>query len=651
MLLISLVAAVPANAAVRLFHDTFDAQYRSPFGAVPAGSKVTLRLRVTGAKPKSVSLHVGRAFHAMRRSGTLWSDVLTTPSTPSIVSYDFRVRIGRKTLWYGDNGSADVLMGGTGTTSSTEGVPFAITAYAPSFTTPSWMHGAVVYEIFADRFRNGDPSNDYCRAGSTTGCPTFYGSIPARIHATWNEQVDENVAPTFNRDFFGGDLQGIQHELPYLKNLGVDAIWTTPIFQARSNHRYDTDDYTKVDPALGGNAAFASLAAAMEANGIHWILDGVFNHASSDSLYFDRYHRYASVGACESTSSPWRDWFQFTTQHRPCDSSDYNSFGGFDSLPAFNHDNQQVKDFFFKAPDGIAERWLAAGADGWRLDAAQDPGHAWWREFRVAVKAAYPDAPLIGEDTGGPADATEFLLGDELDGVMNYRFRSDAQGFVGSNDQNASPLSPKQLDHALAAMRQEYPLQASEVSLNLIDSHDTQRALSTFVLPGDDGLTQAKQRLRLAALLQFTYVGAPMILYGDEAAINAPGSDPFNRAPYPWTDANGDPSLYGPPDQSMIAFFTQLARIRHEQPALRTGSFTTLGTTSNVYAFLRSGGAAKPVIVALNKSASAATTQIPVKGPTATTWTDALSGQSVSVSGGKLGVTVPPRGGLILVGG
>ena len=317
MLLISLVAAVPANAAVRLFHDTFDAHFRTPFGAVPAGSKVTLRLRVTGAKPKSVSLHVGRAFHAMRRSGTLWSSVLTTPPKPSIVNYDFRVRIGRKTLWYGDNGSADVLMGGTGTTSTTEGVPFAITAYAPSFTTPSWMHGAVVYEIFADRFRNRDPSNDYCRAGSTTGCPTFYGSIPARIHVTWNEQVDENVAPNFNRDFFGGDLQGIQHELPYLKNLGVDAIWTTPIFQARSNHRYDTDDYTKVDPALGGNAAFASLAAAMKANGIHWILDGVFNHASSDSLYFDRYHRYASVGACESTSSPWRDWFQFTTQHTP----------------------------------------------------------------------------------------------------------------------------------------------------------------------------------------------------------------------------------------------------------------------------------------------------------------------------------------------
>src|SRR5438270_903454 len=152
------------------------------------------------------------SFAGRFQTDTSWSYVLTTPSTPSIVNYDFRVRIGRKTLWYGDNGSADVLMGGTGTTSSTEEIPFTITAYAPSFTTPSWAQGAVVYEIFVDRFRNGDPSNDYCRAGSTTGCPTFYGSIPARIHATWNEQVDENVAPPFNRDFFGGDLQGIQHE-------------------------------------------------------------------------------------------------------------------------------------------------------------------------------------------------------------------------------------------------------------------------------------------------------------------------------------------------------------------------------------------------------------------------------------------------------
>src|SRR5438128_3216924 len=435
-IVVALMAAAPANAAIRLYHNTFDTHYRSPFGAVPAGAKVTLRLRVTGGKPTSVTLHVvagsTKANYRMHRSGAVWSYTVTTPSKPLILNYDFRVRSGRKSLWHGDDGSDDTLMGGTGTTSGQEGTPFAITVYAPDFTTPSWAQGAVVYEIFAERFRNGDPSNDYCRAGSTTGCPTFYGDTPAHVHATWNEMVeDPNASGAFNRDFFGGDLEGIRQELPYLKSLGVDAIWTTPNFMARSNHRYDTDSYTKVDPSLGGDSAFASLASAMKADGMHWILDGVFNHASSDSLYFDRYHRYATQGACESTSSPWRSWFQFGSDHTPCNGNDYKQWAGVESLPVFAHDNPQVKDFFFKAPDGIAERWLAAGASGWRLDAADQIDHSWWREFRSAVKASYPDAPLIAEDTGGPADATDFLLGNEFDGVMNYRFRQDAQGFVG----------------------------------------------------------------------------------------------------------------------------------------------------------------------------------------------------------------------------
>jgi cyclomaltodextrinase / maltogenic alpha-amylase / neopullulanase len=635
-IVVALITATPANAAVRLFHDTFNAQYRSPFGAVPAGSKVTLRLRVTGAMPSSVSLHVGKTFHAMRRNGTLWTSVLSTPATPQVVNYDFRVRVGRKTLWYGDNGSADVLMGGTGVTSSLEGVPFRITAYAPLFTTPSWAQGAVVYEVFVDRFRNGDQSNDFCRAGSTTGCPTFYGDTPAVLHPTWNEQVDPPTPP--NRDFFGGDLEGIQQELPYIKNLGVDAIWTTPIFTARSNHRYDTDNYTQVDPSLGGDSAFASLASAMNTDGIHWILDGVFNHASSDSLYFDRYHRYPTDGACESTSSPWRSWFQFSNDHVPCNGNDYVQWNGIESLPVFAHDNQAVKDFFFKAPNGIAERWLAAGASGWRLDAADQIDHSWWREFRTAVKAAFPDAPLIGEDTGGPADATDFLLGNELDGVMNYRFRDDVNAFVTGG-------SAAQLAHALNAIAQEYPTQALAVSFDLIDSHDTQRALATY--GGDNA--EAKQKLELAALLQYTWIGAPMTLYGDEVGINAPGNDPFNRAPYPWPDASGDASLYGPPDLGVLDFYTRLGRIHAQLPALRQGGFTSLFAHANVYAFLRSGAAAKPVIVVLNNSAAIASARIPVKGVTASSWTDALTGKALA-GGATINVTVPPRGGLILVG-
>jgi cyclomaltodextrinase len=425
---------------------------------------------------------------------------------------------------------------------------------------------------------------------------TRAGSI---LHSTWNEPVeDARATGFFNRDFFGGDLQGVTEELDYLKSLGVDAIWLTPIFTARSNHRYDTDDYMQVDPYLGGDAAYDALKAAARAKGIRLILDGVFNHTSSDSRYFDKYHRYPDVvGACESASSPYRDWYSITG-----DCADYAKFAGLDTLPQLNHSNPAVLDFVAS----VARHW---SPDGWRLDAAQEIDHRWWRSFRRAVSG-----PLIGEVTAGPVDATPYLLGDELDGVMNYRFRQAALGF-------AQRLTPAQLDHSLKAILADYPRAASAVSFNLVDSHDTSRV--GFVTP--DGQ-------RLVTLLQFTSFGAPMVYYGDEAGIIAPDkngfADPYNRAPYPW----------GSEDQQLLEYYRKLGAIRHALPALRTGSLKTLSTKGNVYAFERVAPPDKPVIVVLNKGSSAATVSVP-----GTNLQDQLTGA-------RFTGTVPPRGGMILVG-
>jgi glycosidase len=598
--------ALAPGAKATLFHDSFSPAYRSPGGAVPTGSTVRLRLRVTGERAKAVALRleVGdpatdtatQRFLKLKRAGTFWSVNYRTPSQPAIVSYAFRVSTAHGVRWYGDdNSSADTTKGGTGRTTRQRGDNFQLTVYDRNFTTPAWLQGATVYEIFADRFRNGDPSNDPCRLGP---CPVFYGNIPAILHPTWNEPVEDSRATGFfNRDFFGGDLQGVTQELDYIKSLGVDAIWLTPIFKARSNHRYDTDDYMQVDPYLGGDAAYAQLLAAAHAKGIKIILDGVFNHTSSDSRYFDKYHRYPDVvGACESPSSPYRDWYTITG-----DCSDYSKFGGFDTLPQLNHSNPAVLDFLV----GVAKHWAP---DGWRLDAAQEIDHRWWRSFRQAVPG-----PLVGEDTAGPANATPYLLGNELDGVMNYRFRQAALGF-------AQKLTPAQLDHSLKAILADYPRAASAVSFNLVDSHDTSRV--GFVTP--DGQ-------RLVALLQYTSFGAPMLYYGDEVGIDAPDkngfNDPYNRAPFPWDNE----------DAGLLDYYRKLGTLRHSLPALRTGSLVTLSTKGSVYVFERVAPPDKPVIVALNKGTSPASVKVPGTG-----LVDQLTGMPFTG-------TVPARGGVILI--
>ena len=665
-----LATALAGTAEGAFLHDSFSTTYRSPAGAVPTGTNVRLRLRATGERVRAVGLRVEVADPVtetatlrtlrMRRAGAFWTVSYRAPARPSLVAYSFRITTARGVRWYGDDDSgSDVRKGGSGRTTRTRADSFQLTVYDRAFTTPAWLQGATVYEIFGDRFRNGDPSNDYCRAGSTSGCPVFYGNIQATLHPAWNEPVEDSRATgVFNRDFFGGDLHGVTEKLDYLKSLGVDAIWLTPIFKARSNHRYDTEDYLQVDPALGGDAAFAALSAGAKARGIRLILDGVFNHTSSDSRYFDRYHRYAdAVGACESRSSPFRTWYEITGGDEPC--TNYAAFANLDSLPKLNHETAPVRDFIYGGVDSVVRHWTSRGADGWRLDAAQEVPAKWWRDFRTTVKAYAPDAPLIAEDTAGPVDASPYLVGTQFDGVMNYRFRQAAIGFARTTaftDASGSirPLTGTQLAHSLQAMLADYPRAAAAVSFNLVDSHDTNRV--RFVLNENADFEISRARQQLAALLQFTAFGAPMIYYGDETGFYVEGKsgfgDPYNRATFPWPDTTSNPSATGGADPRMGDFYARLGAIRHALPALRAGSLTTLFANANIYSFARVAAPDKPVLVALNKAAQPATVDVPVRGlyPNGATLSDQRSSFRTTVSGGRVRLRLFPRDGLILVG-
>lgn len=700
----------PAADKAGFYHNTFDPFYRDQEGAVPENASVTLRFRTLHSSGIwSVTV---RAYLFDTGSGTTtgpvdtpmpfdqnitvngieydaWKTTITMPSTPTIYYYKFKINRDQTNGFYSDDYLDDndnVHKDGTGI--ATDGEPFnsfQVTVYDLNFQTPAWLQNANVYHILPDRFRNGDQTNDYCRQGATTGCPVYYGNQQAFTYNLWNTQICDprnsgsSCYNQFSNQFYGGDLKGVQDELDYIQSLGMDTIYMNPIFSARSYHRYDTDNYLHIDPALGGDAAFASLSTELNRRGMQVILDGVFNHASSDGMYFDRYNRLGgtppNIGACLSLSSMWRPWFNFTDNNVPCTSADYVGWFGLDSLPTWNHNVDAVKDFFYRAPGNVTQYWFNQGASGWRFDVADDGNfpHAWWVDYRSHAKTYNANGPLIGEIW---PNASQWLAGDQMDAVMNYRFRKNITGFVrnaewhddNNNGTNDIPgLTPSQFDNAIRAVRDDYPPQATAAMLNLLDSHDVNRALFVMTESGDTGLTQAKQRLELAALFQFTYLGAPMVYYGDEVGINSPSlassgngplGDPYTRPPYPWTDQPGDPTVYGPPDTSVESYYTSLAHLRKQYPVLRDGSFVTLltgdtqesSTAPNTYAFARvlNGIVA---VVAMNNSTNSNSATIPIDGLAAdgTQFQDAISGATYTVNSGNIAVNLAALTGVLLL--
>ena len=381
----------------------------------------------------------------------------------------------------------------------------------------------------------------------------------------------------------GGDLKGVDQRLAYLQSLGVNAIYFNPIFDAGSNHSYDTQDYTKVDPYFGTPEGLRHPRQAAKALGIRVILDGVFNHMSSDSPLFDRYHHYATVGACESADSPYRSWFVFTDTAPgggPCVSSTgvansarYEAWFGFDSIPVLQKSQAAVQAYFLTTSDSITKQWLKAGASGWRMDVSGDASfpNGYWESFRSVVKTQDPDALTVSETWQKDSTLLRMIRGDRLDTTMNYRIRDAVLGFLapGTFDpkgfaDSGSAIEPSAFLDRMASQREDYADAAYYSLMNLLDSHDTERLLWTLT-PGAEtpaareqdaaNVAAGKQRVRLASLIQFTVPGAPTVYYGDEVGITG-DDDPDDRRTYPWAD------LGGSPDTALFAHYQALASLR-----------------------------------------------------------------------------------------
>jgi glycosidase/chitodextrinase len=698
-----------------LGHDSRDPLYRNPGGAVEAGTPVTLRLRAASGDLTAARVRIWDDRNDAQQivsmtlaadDGTYeWWQATVTPSQPTIYWYRFIALDGSARAFYEDD---EALTGGWGQTyGSSPDRSWQLSVHDPAFESPEWVKNAVIYQIFPDRFRDGDPTNNPEPGQFFYGeTPTVYRSFGEDWHTPiCDPRAGGPCANVYSQNFYGGDLAGILEKLDYLEDLGITALYLNPIFSSPSNHKYDTTDFTQIDPAFGDLELFEGLSSAAADRGMRLILDGVFNHSSSDSIYFDRYGRYDSVGACESHQSPYRDWYYFNSvpagtgacvgNDGTAAAANYESWFGFQSLPKINATNEAVRDYFYQGGvNAVGPYWLS-WADGWRLDVAgdvdpgltNDPSNDYWEGFRSAVRSANPETYIVGEEWGL---ATAWTLGGEWDATMNYQLSSALLSFYRDtpfvdNDHNVSssagvlnPISPAQLAERILNLEERYPEEAFLAMMNLLGSHDTNRPLFMLDHNANQNLRSiyedpnydwgdAIARLRGVALLQSTLPGAPTVYYGDEVGLVAPptydGStwqdDPYNRIPYPWLDESGTPfytHLQSPTGQAeLLDHYTLLLNTRNSHPALRTGSLDILLTDNDTATFaygrkLANHGDAAVVVV--NRSGSAQSVELDVAGylPVGAQFDDVLNGGSHTVvSDGQLSLNVPANGGALLV--
>ncbi len=666
-----------------LAHDSRDDLYRTPYGAVPAGTVVTLRLRAAAGDLTEASVRIydtraqGQVIIPMAvvaRDTTggehgydYWQVQIPTIRLPTVLYYRFIVRDGTATSYVEDDAALD---GGPGQVLQTSAdQSWQIDTYEPDFTTPAWAAGATVYQVFPDRYANGNPANDPSasavpgsgadryRFGDVYGNPILakaWDQLPEGYCRAYKGAATPCTEQPLGRDFFGGDLAGLTRHIGDLSSLGITVIYLNPIFAAPSNHRYDTSDYLQIDPDLGTLDDFNALVTAAHAAGIKVVLDGVFNHTSSDSPYFDRSHHYPEVGACESADSPWATWY--TLQPGPpakCyNGQTYVDWFGFDTLAVLSADPAVFA--YFNGPNGVVRHWLAAGIDGWRLDVMNELGTDFMRGLRNAVKAENPNALVLGEEWN---DSSPWLLGDQADGVMNYRFRRAVIGLINGDtadpDGSIAGLTPSAFAATMEGVREDYPAPAWNALLNLVDSHDTARILWTLT-PGQDNraakeaaaaVEQGKAKLRQVAALQLTWPGMASIYYGDEVGLTG-HDDPDDRRPYPW----------GSEDQALRAYYQQLAGLRRDHEALRTGDlkFLLADDSANVLAFGRRT-AGEAAVTVLNLSDQQREISIDVSGwlPNGTQLAqlDPQNIGKVMVEAGHLSIVLPPRGAQVLLTG
>lgn len=574
--------------------------YRNPTGAVQAHTNIHFKLLVPREfRCSAARLMVGEEFTKQVKTLGLfwcgmngedheWWECDFTPEQSGLYFYRFGIDTWRGTLGitsrFGGESGIDEF-------GAPEGECWQLTVFESQYQIPDWLSGGIMYQIFPDRFY---------RSGTTK-----YNVPQDRyLHQRWGSQPEwrpNHQGEITNSDYFGGDLEGIIQKLDYLQSLGITCIYLNPIFEAHSNHRYDTADYTKVDPLLGTKEDFKRLCKEANKRGMHIMLDGVFNHTGSDSIYFNRKGRYQTLGAYQSQESPYYDWYQFYQWPEQ-----YACWWNFETLPNVNETNETYN-AYINGTDGVIQTWLKAGADGWRLDVADELPDLFLDDITKAAKQVKPTSMILGEvweDASNKmayGQRRRYLLGKQLDSVMNYPFREAIIGFL-------TGKNPAEMMELIMTVLEHYPPSAIHLLMNHIGTHDTERILTVLggePLNGRDREWQSKTKLsqeqrskglallKLASLMQYTLPGIPCVYYGDEAGMEG-YRDPFNRVCFPW----------GHEDAELVNWYRSLGKIRHSCEVLKQGTLEPYYADDDCFVYVRSDEAVgQKLLVAVNRTA------------------------------------------------
>ena len=575
---------------MRILFNSKDLAFKDPFGTLVPGQTCTLRIHIPAPVQTTAvecllesvdgtSVTASLSLELTKGAYQQWSGSFSLAKT-GLYFYYFRIITKTGTFRLFKQGDD---------TNMEAGDRWQLSCVPADFTVPEWAKGATIYQIFPDRFhKSGD-------------CDLSGKLEPYTVHENWYEEVDWRPTPdgkVLNNDFFGGNFKGITEKLPYLASLGVTILYLNPISKSFSSHRYDTGDYKTPDPMLGTEADFRALCDAAHSLAMKVILDGVYSHTGSDSLYFNKNGTFPGVGAYQSESSPYSSWYQFYNWP-----DSYRAWWDFDTLPTVNKMAPAFVEYIITGEDSVVAHWLKAGCDGFRLDVADELPPEFLSLLKKRIREIRPDALLLGEvwedasNKEAYGEYRRYFVDGQLDSVMNYPFRTAIIHFLRSFDDGRA------LADTVMTIAENYPRDVLLCNMNLLGTHDSPRILTALIDDFDGSREEkakrrlsrqqyelARERLLMASFLQYTLPGAPSLYYADETGMEG-YKDPFNRRTYPW----------GKEDSILLEHHRRLGRLRAEKDALRLGEIHFFQAGDGMLGFTRSYGG-KTLRVYLNRS-------------------------------------------------